>query len=182
MRRLLLAVLVLVALVPVGPTEAAGLPPKKAWLSDVSTVLTGSSSKLASAIDRAPRGKRLAIVLDIDNTSIATEYAWPRPVKKTLALARYARSRGVTVYFVTGRRQSTLGSIRPVLDRAGYRYAGICGRKSGESLATGKQRCRARIAAKGFRIIANVGNRPTDFVGSGYGLRFKLPDYGNRLS
>lgn len=164
------------------PRGADGLPTRRGWLADVAAVMSGSTRKLDRVIDAAPRGSRLAIVLDIDNTSIATEYDWPKPVAKTLTFARHAVARGVAVYFVTGRTQGSLGSIRPVLKRAGYRYVDICGRKSGESLATGKQRCRAAIAAKGVRIIANVGNRPTDFVGKGYGLRFKLPDYGKRLS
>jgi hypothetical protein len=44
-----------------------------------------------------------------------------------------------------------------------------------------KQRCRASFRADGFRIVANVGNRSTDFVGGGYERAFKLPDYGGRL-
>ena len=34
---------------------------------------------------------------------------------------------------------------------------------------------------RGFTIIANVGNRSTDFVGKNYERAFKLPSYGNRL-
>ena len=92
-----------------------------------------------------------------------------------------AVARGVAVYFVTGRTQGSLGSIRPVLKRAGYRYVDICGRKSGESLATGKQRCRANFTAKGWTIIANVGNNPTDFRGDGYEKAYRLPNYGGKL-
>ena len=46
-----------------------------------------------------------------------------------------------------------------------------------------KRRCRAQFIARGYTLIANVGNRSTDFVGPrNYGRRFDLPDYGNRLS
>ena len=31
------------------------------------------------------------------------------------------------------------------------------------------------------RIIANVGNRCTDFVGGDYERAYRLPNYGNRL-
>ena len=34
---------------------------------------------------------------------------------------------------------------------------------------------------KGFRLIANIGNRRTDFVGGNYMRGYKLPDYGGRL-
>ena len=48
-------------------------------------------------------------------------------------------------------------------------------------MTTSKQRCRQEFVAKGYTIIANVGNRSTDFVGKNYERAFKLPNYGNRL-
>ena len=33
----------------------------------------------------------------------------------------------------------------------------------------------------GFTIIANIGNRSTDFVGGNYERAYRLPNYGNRL-
>lgn len=165
-----------------GPSQAANLPSKSTWLKDVSKVMAPSQDYLTQRVAQRRSGERLAIVLDIDNTSIATEYAWPRPVKKTLAFAQLAVRKKVTVFFATGRRSNDLGNIRKVLTKAGYRYADICGRKSGESLSQSKQRCRRAFKARGFTIVANVGNRETDFTGGNYERRFKLPSYGRQLS
>jgi hypothetical protein len=63
----------------------------------------------------------------------------------------------------------------------GYRFAEMCGRYQGESLTSSKQRCRQRFVDEGYTIIANVGNRSTDFVGGNYERAFKLPSYSNRL-
>ncbi|MFI1828874.1 hypothetical protein ACH41E_20840 [Streptomyces sp. NPDC020412] len=38
------------------------------------------------------------------------------------------------------------------------------------------------IEAKGYTIIANIGNRPTDLVGGHAERTFKLPDYGGKLT
>ena len=35
--------------------------------------------------------------------------------------------------------------------------------------------------ANGFTIIANIGNRTTDFYGNNYEKAYRLPNYGNRL-
>ena len=58
----------------------------------------------------------------------------------------------------------------------------LCGRKEGEGLAAGKQRCRAYYTERGHVILANVGNRKTDLAGGNYQRGFKLPDYGKQLS
>jgi hypothetical protein len=41
---------------------------------------------------------------------------------------------------------------------------------------------RAEIEAKGYTIIANIGNRPTDLVGGHAERTFQLPDYDGQLS
>ena len=59
----------------------------------------------------------------------------------------------------------------------------MCGRIStGEALEDSKQRCRRHFVAEGYTIIANVGNRSTDFVGGDYRRAFRLPSYRDQLS
>ena len=58
----------------------------------------------------------------------------------------------------------------------------VCGRAHGEGLVHGKQRCRRHFVDEGYTIIANVGNRSTDFTGGNYERAFRLPNYGNQLS
>ena len=65
--------------------------------------------------------------------------------------------------------------------RVGYDVREICGRKPGETLSHSKQRCRAHFVAEGYTLIANVGNRSTDFTGGNYERAFRLPSYGNAL-
>jgi hypothetical protein len=67
------------------------------------------------------------------------------------------------------------------LEHAGYTVTEVCGRRSGESLTHSKQRCRQHYVAEGYTLIANVGNRRTDFTGSGYERAFRLPNYANQL-
>jgi hypothetical protein len=163
-----------------GPASATKLPSRSQWLSDVRTALSGSSGYVDARVARG--GKRLAINFDIDNTSIQTHYAYPKAVGPTLRLATHARSKGVTILFNTGRYQSQLGGIRKALTKAGYVYAEVCGRKKGGGLTTSKQRCRQHFVDEGYTLIANVGNRGTDFVGGNYEKAYRLPNYAKLLS
>lgn len=184
-RALLSLVTLLFPLLASAPAEAERLPGKAQWEADVRAAMRGSVAYLDRRTGGGPGaadGRRLAIVLDIDNTSLATEYAWPRPVRPTLRFARHAHTLGVAVVFVTGRYQDTLRSVRPTLRRAGYPVNRMCGRQHGESLTASKQRCRRALVRRGWTIIANVGNRRTDLAGGDYERGFKLPSYGGRLS
>jgi predicted secreted acid phosphatase len=98
-----------------------------------------------------------------------------------LRFAKYAQKRGVAVVFNTGRREDALAKPSAWLRAAGYPVAGMCGRRAGEAVAVSKQRCRQQYVDAGYTIIANVGNRSTDFVGGNYERAFKLPNYNNRL-
>lgn len=183
MHRVLIALLsVLLPLVATSstPARADSQPGKARWQADVRHAMRGSIAFLDRRVPA--RGGRLAIVLDIDNTSLSTEYDWPRPVRPTLRFAKHARELGVAVFFVTGRYHDTLGSARRALKRAGYPLRAMCGRGHGEGISHSKQRCRRQIAREGWTIIANVGNSRTDFTGRNYGRAFKLPNYGGRLS
>ncbi len=162
----------------VTPAEAA-VPSKQQWLAETRSAMYGSRSWINTAVARG--GTQLAVNLDIDNTSLATYYAPRRPVPVVLRFAKFARSRGVAVFFNTGRREGRLRPIIKALRKAGYPIDGVCGRRSNERLSAGKQRCRQEFTAKGYSIIANVGNRSTDFDGGDYERAFKLPDYDNQI-
>ena len=125
----------------------------------------------------------LAINLDIDNSSLTSYYdgdaagAIPR-VKR---FADLATSLGVVLLFNTGRsiagRERALGQLAD----AGYPVTLLCMRKKREAIPHGKQRCRNRFVAKGYTLVANIGNNPTDFRGTGYERAFRLPNYGGEL-
>ena len=171
---------VLVLSVLVAPSQAARLPSKRAWLHDTVTALSGARTYVANRAARG--GGKLALNLDIDNTSLQTHYDTGKPVPATLRLVRYAKSKGVYILFNTGRNVSKRRQTILQLKRAGYPVDGLCAHYTGESLAYSKQRCRRSFVNNGFHLIANIGNRRTDFIGGSYQRAYRLPNYGNRLA
>jgi len=176
------ALLTGVVLLPVLASPArADLPPRSQWVSDVQDAMQGS---LAYAERRVASGTRLAVNLDIDNTSLATQYDRGQAVARVLRFARYADSQGVSVLFNTGRLRGDGRMVwaASVLEREGFTVTAICGRaRASEGLSHSKQRCRARFVRHGYTIIANIGNRRTDFTGGDYERAFRLPNYDNQL-
>ena len=161
------------------PAQAAEPPSQRQWLADTRQAMDGSRSYVGHRVARG--GHRLAVNLDIDNTALATYYAKGTAVPVVLRFARYARSQGVTLLFNTGRERGHLAGVARSLRRVGYEVREICGRTRGESLSHSKQRCRRHFVAEGYTIIANVGNRSTDFVGGNYERAYRLPSYGGAL-
>jgi hypothetical protein len=169
--------LVLTALVP--PSEAAPLPSKKQWVADTYTALEGSRPYVARRVKKG--GTKLALNLDIDNTSLASHYDPGKAVAVTLRLVNFAKAKGLSILFNTGRPVAKRAQTIRQLKRAGYPVDGLCARYQGETLRQSKPRCRRSFKANGFTIIANIGNRTTDFYGNNYEKAYKLPNYGNRL-
>jgi len=173
------ALAVALTLVVPSTADAAGLPSKKQWESDTYKALNGSRIYVRNRV--AKGGTKLALNLDIDNTSLATYYDTGKPVAATLRLVKYAKSKGVYILFNTGRNVSLRAKTIAGLKRAGYPVDGLCAHYKGEALRHSKQRCRQSFVNNGFTIIANIGNRSTDFVGGNYERAYRLPNYGNRL-
>jgi predicted secreted acid phosphatase len=135
-------------------------------------------------------GQKLAIVFDIDNTALETYfhpwYQLPTPaVQPSLELAKYAKSRGVSVFFITARPGVIEDETEWNLKSVGYPVDGLYVRDLPDlfdqvsAYKTGK---RAEIEAQGYTVIANVGNNDSDLVGGHAERTFKLPDYDGRLS
>ena len=162
------------------PTQAAGLPSKQEWLDDTAQALIGSRPYVDRQVT-STRGK-LALNLDIDNTSLQSRYDPGTAVPMTLRLARYAKRKGVFILFNTGRNVSSRDRTIAELKRAGFPVDGLCTHYKGESLSQSKQRCRQSFVNNGYRLIANIGNRSTDFVGGNYTRAYRLPDYDGQLS
>ena len=160
----------------------AGAVSEREWLDDVHRAMDGSVHYLAERV-RSGHHRRLALNLDIDNTSLATHYSPGEPVRDVRRLARYAGRHDVAVLFNTGRLKSKVGEARRLLRNAGFPITEMCWRKrEGQRLVTSKQRCRRHFVREGYTIVANVGNRRSDFVGGHYQRAFRLPSYGNTLS
>jgi predicted secreted acid phosphatase len=101
-------------------------------------------------------------------------------IAPTLALFNAAKAKGVTVFFITGRDERLRAATEMNLHMAGYEgWTQLIMRPAGTSTPSAsdfKAPERAKIAARGFTIIANVGDQPSDLKG-GYAERtFLVPD------
>ncbi|MGW0824536.1 HAD family acid phosphatase [Streptomyces sp. NPDC002845] len=159
------------------------------WQKDVKAVTDQATPYITQRTANAA-GQRLAIVFDIDNTTLETDYTpWyqlPTPaLKPSLELATYAKSRGVDVFFVTARPGIIHSLTQWNLKTVGYPMDGLYVRDLPDlfdEVAHYKTGARADIESKGYTIIANVGNNTTDLVGGHAERTFKLPDYDGQLS
>ncbi|UQX00675.1 HAD family acid phosphatase [Streptomyces sp. RerS4] len=160
------------------------------WQGDVATAVDAARPAIEQRIAGARPGEKQAIVLDIDNTSLETDFHWfwtqPTPaIAKVRDLTRYANDRGVAIFFVTARPGIIYSLTEWNLKAVGYPVSGLYVRDLpdlfGEVSAykTGK---RAEIEARGYSIIANIGNKESDLVGGHAERTVKLPDYGGKLS
>ncbi|MEU6758453.1 HAD family acid phosphatase [Streptomyces sp. NPDC046685] len=160
------------------------------WQRDVASVIDAARPGIEQRIAASPAGEKPAIVLDIDNTSLETDFHWfwtfPTPaISKVRDLTRYANERGVAVFFVTARPGIIHSLTERNLKAVGYPVSGLYVRDLPDlfdevsAYKTGK---RAEIEALGYTIIANIGNSPTDLVGGHAERTVKLPDYDGKLS
>jgi predicted secreted acid phosphatase len=140
-------------------------------------------------------GDRPAIVLDIDDTSLSnyeclkaagfdrsgSDCPQVRPaIPQTLELFRWARKRGVAVFFVTGRREAarttTAANLREVGYRGGWRLKMRPNRQPARRRDGWKARTREAIVRSDYRILASLGDQWSDLDGGWAHRRFKLPN------
>ena len=148
----------------------------------------------------ADPSEKLAIVIDVDETSLSnwpyimkydfghekyTLHAWHREAKCPVIpavkqLYDIAIQQNVTVIFISGRSEKFRSYTAKNLARAGYtKYADLLMTPDNyncKSLIPFKSSARKSITAKGYKIIANLGDQWSDLNG-GYSERtFKLPN------
>ncbi|MFD8201640.1 HAD family acid phosphatase [Streptomyces sp. NPDC003470] len=158
------------------------------WQRDCRAVMDQALPYLKERIADAAPGEKQAIVLDIDNTSLETDFGfrYPQPANRpVLEAARYAQEHGVALFFVTARPGIVGAPTEWNLDHAGYESSGLYVRGFLDlfrDVAEYKTAQRADIESKGYTIIANIGNTPTDLSGGHAERAFKLPDYDGQLS
>ncbi|MFD7612585.1 HAD family acid phosphatase [Streptomyces sp. NPDC059828] len=159
------------------------------WQRDIDEVIAVARPYIEQRTSQ-PSTKKQAIVLDIDNTSLETDFhpfwEWPTPaIKQVRDLVRFADSRGVDIFFVTARPGIIYSITDYNLKKAGYPVDGLYVRDLPDlfdEVGAYKTRKRVEIEAKGYTIIANIGNNTTDLVGGHAERTFKLPDYDGQLS
>lgn len=144
--------------------------------------------------------KQLALVLDIDETSLSNydkmvKYhfalnqeqihleilkANSPAIKPTLKLYQDALKLGVKVFFVTGRPQSELQATEANLSSTGYsNWSGLYLRPEAyqqSSIVPFKAHTRTLIQNKGYTIIASIGDQYSDLLGGHAKQTYKLPN------
>jgi len=147
-------------------------------------------------------GEKLAMVLDIDETSLSNycemkreDYgfltamfnAWAvspeadMALPGTLRLFKKARAAGVEVFFITGRPEEQRAATARNLEAAGYRgWKGLSlrvGAQKGLSTVAYKSEERRKITDAGYRIVMSVGDQWSDLNGESRAeISVKLPN------
>ncbi len=149
---------------------------------------------------KASRPEKLAIILDIDETSLSNYdkmaarhfvankeqlhkeiLAADAPaIQPMLSFYQEALAHGITVFFVTGRKESERQATAKNLKLAGYQqWAGIYLKPENydkPSIIPFKSQTRAAIANRGYTIIATIGDQFSDLAGGYAEKGFKLPN------
>jgi len=178
-----------------------------AYDRDVASVLSNAQAYVTR---RAPLVRKPAIVLDIDETSLsnwpeiqANDYgrftdgpcnlpagpcgssswvalAQAEAIQPTLALFRTAKTKGVSIFFITGRSEIAREATEANLHKAGYDgWSALIMRPAGTSTPSAadyKAPERGKIAAQGYTIIANVGDQPSDLSGGNAERTYLVPN------
>lgn len=100
-------------------------------------------------------------------------------IPSTLALFKAARARGVAVFFVTGRPEDEReGTARNLKDVGYLDYQALIMRplSNKDPAAIFKPAERAKIAAQGYTIIANIGDQKSDLSGGYSEKTFLVPN------
>ncbi|MFJ8468343.1 HAD family acid phosphatase [Streptomyces swartbergensis] len=169
-------------------TAAAADVDYATWQKDCQAVMDQALPYLKQRIAAAKPGEKQAIVLDIDNTALETDFgfSYPQPANKpVLEAARYAQERGVALFFVTARPDIIYSFTEYNLKQAGYQVSGLYVRNFIDlfkNVAEYKTAQRVDVEKKGYTIIANIGNSATDLSGGHAEKTYKLPDYDGQLS
>lgn len=178
--RIATVVLAAASIGTLAPATVNAAPPNyDTWRADVRAAMAGGTNWLDQRMQQG--GERLAIVLDIDNTALQTDYRPGQATPEVLEFAQHAKQIGFAVLFASYRKSAE--SATAAVTSVGYPVDAMCPRtpQTAKHATDSKQACREKYTGEGYTITANVGNRPGDFTGGNYEKAFKLPDYDETL-
>lgn len=174
---------------------------KSCYATDLDAQSEQAIAYLEKRVQNVKPDEKLAVVLDIDETSLSNweievrdNFAynskhwldWYQEKKApaipgTLRLFKIAQEKKVSVFFITGRDDSQTDITAKDLEAAGYhdwKKLYLRGQDTqGKSVAEYKSGDRRDIASMGYTIILNVGDQMSDLSGKPQGeLSVKLPN------
>jgi predicted secreted acid phosphatase len=181
---------------PASPEEIREYRESGEWRRDTRAAIGAAREFLVQRLDEGTDG-RPAIVLDVDDTSLSNYRCLRRTdfeergmcgsqrrnlpaIRQTRGLFHHARSEGVAVFFITGRRERARGNTIANLRARGYdgswRLRMRPNRQPDSRRDGWKARTRRRIERRGYDIVVNVGDQPSDLDGGHAERTFKLPN------
>lgn len=168
---------------------------------DIEKVIREAKRYLKSRIAHpAHNGKKPAIVLDIDETSLsnypdmvkmnfggtldqireAEKKGNDPAIKPTLRLYELAKEHGVAVFFITGRYEHERAATEENLKKTGYRnWDGLILRSEEykhKSSSAFKSSVRKKLTEENYEILLNVGDQQSDLNGGYAEKAIKLPN------
>lgn len=173
------------------------------YQKDQATVIDKAMEYLKTRIKsekESGKSKKLAIVLDIDETSLsnypdmlkmsfggtlrqvmdAEANGTDPAITPTLKLYEYAKANKVAVFFVTGRTESYRAATEKNLTDVGFKnWDGLSLKDENykeKSVSTYKARARNLIEQQGYDIVLNIGDQQSDLSGGHADKGFKLPN------
>ncbi len=175
---------------------------KGCYWADLDAQWVRAEAALDRVLATKKEGEKLAIVLDIDETSLTNycemkheDYGYIGPmfnewlvspesamaIPGALRLFNKARAAGVDVFFITGRPDELRHSTESNLTAAGYKgWKGLAlrtGPQKTMSTIEYKSQERQKIAADGYRIVMSVGDQWSDLKGTAKAeISVKLPN------
>jgi len=173
------------------------------YYQDIKSVISKAKTYLAKQIaenNKLPHPKKLAIVLDIDETSLSNypdmlklnfggtmntinkfESEGHDPaIKPTLTLYNFAKKNNVAVFFITGRKENARAKTAKNLKHVGYKnWDGLYLKPLNydhKSAILYKTEIRKKITNQGYNIVLNLGDQQSDLKGAFADKTFLLPN------
>jgi len=165
---------------------------------EIREVANSARDYLDGVVKSAPKQDKLAAVFDIDETSLSNWAAmadcgfcsysvqqklYPMDhdpaIIPVLELYNFAKSKGVAVFFLTGRTESQRDVTARNLTEAGYSgWAELMMRPDNDKdpASVFKPGRRQIIVDRGYRIVLNIGDQASDLAGCCAERAFKIPD------
>jgi predicted secreted acid phosphatase len=173
------------------------------YLKDISKVAKEANDYIEVQVSENLKNlhpKKLAVVLDIDETSLSYYESMSKrnfcynpiaaqneilkarapAIQPVLYLYNNAIKNNVAVFFITGRESSTHQATIMNLNNAGYiKFAGLYTKPENynkNSIQEFKTKTRILIEKQGYTIIASIGDQMSDLKGGHAAKTFKLPN------
>lgn len=170
------------------------------YQKDVNRAALDGEQYLQQRIQNNPDHRRLAIVLDIDETAISNykmikknDFGEPMsyvnysmgvvhndPIKPVLNLCQYAHQHGVSIFFITGRKEHLRKVTSKTLKESGYpQWQGLYLEPENahyKSAILYKSAIRKALEQKGYDVVLSVGDQQSDLAGGYADKLVKIPN------